>query len=158
MATKHAATVEDAETVAVDAAAEALLSVWDAARESASNRVSGSQLRALFVIETSDGINLRGLASQLGVILSSASRLCDRLVAAGVLERVPGRTDRREIALHLTPGGRRMLDELRGDRRRRIAAVLERMSPAGRQALMRGLAEFDAIVNETGTGTAAASA
>ena len=51
-----------------------------------------------------------------------------------------------------------MLDELRSDRRRRIAAVLERMSPAGRQALLRGLAEFDAIVNETETETAAASA
>ncbi len=158
MATNHAATDENAETVAVDAAAEALLSVWDAARESASNRVSGSQLRALLVVEAYDGINLRGLAAQLGVILSSASRLCDRLVAAGVLERVPGRTDRREIALHLTPAGRRMLDELRSDRHRRIAAVLERMSPAGRQALLRGLAEFDAIVNETETETAAASA
>jgi DNA-binding MarR family transcriptional regulator len=158
MATNHAATVEDSETVAVDAAAEALLSVWDAARESATNRVSGSQLRALLVVETYDGINLRGLAAQLGVILSSASRLCDRLVAAGVLERVPGRTDRREIALHLTPAGHRMLSDLRDDRRRRLAAVLERMSPGGRQALLRGLAEFDAVVNEADADREARSA
>ena len=158
MGTHHAATDPQPEAVAVDTAADALLSVWDAARESAASLVSGSQLRALLVIESFDGINLRGLAAQLGVILSSASRLCDRLVAAGVLEREPGRTDRREIALHLTPAGHGMLSDLRSDRRRRLAAVLERMTPAGRQALLRGLAEFDAIVNEADAEPEAATA
>lgn len=147
MATHHAPTSAEAEAVAVDAAAEALLSVWDAARESASNHVSGSQLRALLVIDEFDGINLRGLAAQLSVILSSASRLCDRLVAAGLLERVPGRTDRREIALHLTVSGRDLLQNLRDTRQRRLAAVLSRMTPAGREALLRGLSEFGATMS-----------
>ncbi|GAA1865211.1 MarR family winged helix-turn-helix transcriptional regulator [Asanoa iriomotensis] len=116
--------------------------MWDAAREGAADRVSGSQLRAMLVVEEFDGINLRGLAGSLGMILSSASRLCDRLVAAGMLERFPGRTDRREISLHLTGTGRRLLDELRAERRRRLREVLLRMTPAARQALLRGLAEF----------------
>lgn len=128
---------------AVDAAAGALLSVWDAARERANERLSGSQLRALLVVERSEGINLRGLATTLNMLLSSASRLCDRLVAAGMLEREPGRTDRREISLRLTPQGRRFMDELRRDRRERLARVLGRMSPGGRQALLRGLTEFE---------------
>jgi DNA-binding MarR family transcriptional regulator len=157
MAIHHAATEQEDEAAAVDTAAEALLSVWDAARESAASHVSGSQLRALLVVEALDGVNLRGLAARLGVILSSASRLCDRLVAAGVLEREPGRTDRREIALHLTPAGRKLLAQLRTDRRRRLAAVLEGMSPAGRQALVRGLSEFGAVVGG-GSASAAASA
>jgi DNA-binding MarR family transcriptional regulator len=129
---------------AVDEAAEALLSVWEAAREQASSRLSGSQLRALLVVEREEGINLRGLASGLGMILSSASRLCDRLVAAGVLEREPGRADRREIALHLTAAGHALLGELRADRRARLASVLGGMSEAGREALLRGLREFEA--------------
>ncbi|MEV0716445.1 MarR family transcriptional regulator [Asanoa sp. NPDC050611] len=116
--------------------------VWDAAREGAADRVSGSQLRAMLVVEEFDGINLRGLAGSLGMILSSASRLCDRLVAAGMLERFPGRTDRREISLHLTKIGQRLLDELRAERRRRLSEVLSRMTPAARQALLRGLSEF----------------
>lgn len=128
---------------AVDEAAEALLGVWEAAREQASSRLSGSQLRALLFIEREEGINLRGLATGLGMILSSASRLCDRLTAAGVLEREPGRADRREIALHLTPAGRALLGELRADRRARLASVLSGMSEAGREALLRGLREFD---------------
>lgn len=127
---------------AVDDAAEALLAVGDAARERATSRLSNSQLRALLVVEEYDGINLRRLAGSMGVILSSASRLCDRLVAAGMLAREPSRVDRREIALHLTPVGRALLDELRADRRQRLAVVLQGMTAGGRQALLRGLREF----------------
>ncbi|MEV4820997.1 MarR family transcriptional regulator [Micromonospora sp. NPDC049274] len=128
---------------ALDAAAEALLGVWDSAREETASRVSGAQLRAVMVVEQHDGINLRRLATRLDMLLSSASRLCDRLVAAGMLEREPGRFDRREISLHLTPEARRLLAELRADRQGRIAAVLAAMTPAGRAALVDGMREFD---------------
>ncbi|KAB1942169.1 winged helix-turn-helix transcriptional regulator [Micromonospora sp. ALFpr18c] len=128
---------------ALDAAAAALLSVWESAREETTNRLSGVQLRAVMVVEQYDAINLRRLATRLDMLLSSASRLCDRLVAAGMLEREPGRFDRREIALHLTPEARRLLAELRADRQARLTAVLTGMSPAGRDALLRGMREFD---------------
>ncbi|MEV1331958.1 MarR family transcriptional regulator [Micromonospora costi] len=130
---------------ALDAAAGALLTVWEAARERTTSRVSGAQLRAVMVVEQHDGINLRRLASRLDMLLSSASRLCDRLVAAGMLEREPGRLDRREISLHLTPEARRLLAELRDDRRDQIARILSGMTPQGRQALLRGMREFDEI-------------
>jgi DNA-binding MarR family transcriptional regulator len=127
---------------AVDDAAAALLSVWDSAREQAATQLSGSQLRALLTVEESPGINLRGLAGRLSMILSSASRLCDRLVAAGLLERETGRLDRREIALSLTPAGAALLVDLRSERRRRLADVLGGMSVGGRAGLLRGLREF----------------
>ncbi|MGV9215399.1 MarR family winged helix-turn-helix transcriptional regulator [Micromonospora sp. RB23] len=130
---------------ALDAAAGALLGVWDSAREATASRVSGAQLRAVMVVEQYDGINLRRLAARLDMLLSSASRLCDRLVAAGMLEREPGRFDRREISLHLTPEARRLLAELRNDRQERLAAVLAAMSPAGRAALVSGVREFDEV-------------
>jgi DNA-binding MarR family transcriptional regulator len=129
-------------TAAVDDAAHVLLAVWDSARERASSRLSGSQLSALLAVERDEGVNLRGLAGQLRMILSSASRLCDRLVAAGLLERVPGRSDRREIALHLTVSARQLLQELRTARQAALDEALVRMTPAGRAALLRGLAEF----------------
>ncbi|MFG3557724.1 MarR family winged helix-turn-helix transcriptional regulator [Micromonospora sp. NPDC047557] len=128
---------------ALDAAAGALLGVWDSVREATASRVSGAQLRAVMVVEQHDGINLRRLATRLDMLLSSASRLCDRLVAAGMLEREPGRFDRREISLHLTPEARRLLAELRADRQKRIATVLAAMTPAGRTALVSGMREFD---------------
>jgi DNA-binding MarR family transcriptional regulator len=126
----------------LDEAAGTLLAVWEAARERTTSRLSGAQLRAVMVVERYDGINLRRLATLLDMLLSSASRLCDRLVAAGMLEREPGRFDRREISLHLTPEAVRLLTELREDRRRRLAGVLAGMSPEGRAALLRGMTEF----------------
>ncbi|MEU1604987.1 MarR family winged helix-turn-helix transcriptional regulator [Micromonospora matsumotoense] len=129
----------------LDGATGALLSLWEAARESTTSRLSSAQLRAIMVVERYDGINLRRLAALLNMLLSSASRLCDRLVAAGMLEREPGRSDRREIALHLTPESARLLAELRRDRRQRLADVLAGMSGEGRQALLRGLVEFDRV-------------
>ncbi|MEH1015893.1 MarR family transcriptional regulator [Micromonospora sp. CPCC 206060] len=133
---------------ALDSVAGALLAVWDAAREHATSRLSGSQLRAVMTVEQHDGINLRRLAQSLGMLLSSASRLCDRLVAAGMLEREPGRTDRREISLHLTEAARELLQEQRAERRRRLTEVLQAMSPDGRQALLRGLSEFEEVTRE----------
>lgn len=132
---------------AVDDAAPALLAAWDAARERMTPRLSSSQLNALLVIEREPGVNLRGLAAELKMILSSASRLCDRLVASGMVERVPGRADRREIALYLTPSSRELLERLRATRRDLLAEVLERMTPAGRAALVRGLTEFAAAAD-----------
>ncbi|MFD6677962.1 MULTISPECIES: MarR family winged helix-turn-helix transcriptional regulator [Micromonospora] len=128
---------------ALDATAAALLGIWESAREGTANRVSGAQLRAVMVVEQVDGINLRRLATRLDMLLSSASRLCDRLVAAGMLEREPGRFDRREISLHLTPEARRLLAELRANRRAQLDAVLTGMSREGRDALLRGMREFD---------------
>ncbi|MBQ0993681.1 MarR family transcriptional regulator [Micromonospora sp. PSH03] len=128
---------------ALDVAAAALLGIWESAREGTANRVSGAQLRAVMVVEQYDGINLRRLATRLDMLLSSASRLCDRLVAAGMLEREPGRFDRREISLHLTPEARRLVAELRADRQGQLAAVLAGMSQEGRDALLRGMREFD---------------
>jgi DNA-binding MarR family transcriptional regulator len=130
---------------AVDGAAGSMLAVWDRAREHAVGQLSSSQLRALIVVHANDGINLRGLARHLDMLLSSASRLVDRLVAAGLLDREPGRVDRREISLHLSPAGHGLLAAIRTERQRRLIGVLSGMSVAGRQALLRGLSEFDAI-------------
>ncbi|HWG98363.1 MAG TPA: MarR family transcriptional regulator [Pilimelia sp.] len=130
---------------AVEDAAAALLSRWDLPREEAATQLSSTQLRALFAVEAAPGMNLGALAGRLSMLLSSASRLCDRLVAAGLLERGPGRDDRREIALTLTPAAADLLVQLRDERHRQIARVLAGMSPTGRAALLRGLREFAAV-------------
>lgn len=127
---------------ALDDAAQTLLAAWEAAREAATPRLSSPQLSALLVMEREEGINLRGLAGSLKMILSSASRLCDRLVASGLVERLPGQADRREISLYLTSAARQLLADLRARRQEMLSEVLERMTPAGRAALIRGLTEF----------------
>jgi DNA-binding MarR family transcriptional regulator len=99
--------------------------------------VSLVQLRALTVIDDLDGANLMQLSENMGVTVSTASRLVDRLVGARYVDRRPSELTRREISLSLTPQGRDLLsryDDLRLQAlrrrldqlpRRRRAAVID---------------------------------
>lgn len=128
---------------AVESTVESLLAVLDTARLAQSPAVPPTQLRVLTIIATARHTNMSRLAEALDVVPSSASRLCDRLEATGLLRRVPDPRDRREVRLLLTPAAQRLLDELRESRRAALAGVLERMSPASRLELVRALAAFD---------------
>ena len=129
---------------AVESTVESLLAVLDRARTVQSPSVPPTQLRVLTVIARARHTNMSRLADALNVVPSSASRLCDRLEATGLLRRVPDPRDRREVRLLLTPAARRLLDDLRDRRREALGQVLERMTSAGRQELVKGLAAFDA--------------
>jgi DNA-binding MarR family transcriptional regulator len=131
---------------AVESTVEALVSVLETARMAQSPAVPPTQLRVLSIIAGNRHTNMNRLAEALGVVPSSASRLCDRLEATGLLRRVPDPRDRREVRLVITTAARRMLDELRERRRAALGEVLERMTPATRQDLVRALAAFEAVV------------
>jgi DNA-binding MarR family transcriptional regulator len=110
--------------------------------------LSPVQLRALTVLQESPGTNLNDLAAAMGVTVSTSSRLVDRLVAAGLVDRKPSPQTRREISLALTPAGRGRLqryDRLRlAGARASLDAVpyQERESViAGLQQLMAGAAD-----------------
>ena len=131
---------------AVEEAASFLAAIWN--RETAELPTSAAQLHVLLIVERHRDINLSGLAAQLGALVSSASRLCDRLEAAGFLHRVPG-TSRRAVMLRLSPEGRDLLDRLRRQRREDLSRVLARMPPAARTALATGLAQFRAAAGKS---------
>ena len=138
---------------AVESTAEALLGVLESARLAQSPAVPPAQLRVLTIIAASRHTNMSRLAEALDVVPSSASRLCDRLEATGLLRREPDPRDRREVRLLLTRQARRLLEELRELRRDAVAEVLERMSPADRQELVRALGAF-ADAADTGSAEA----
>ncbi|MGX6605557.1 MarR family winged helix-turn-helix transcriptional regulator [Micromonosporaceae bacterium Da 78-11] len=127
---------------AVEETAEALVAVLESARLAQSPSVPPAQLRVLTIIAASRHTNMSRLAEALDVVPSSASRLCDRLEATGLLRREPDPRDRREVRLLLTRQARRLLTELRESRRDALAEVLERMSPTARQELVRALDAF----------------
>jgi DNA-binding MarR family transcriptional regulator len=131
---------------AVDAAAESLILTVGRSAEDLHPKISPPQLRALLVLEQRETTNLGELAAELGTIASSASRLCDRLQAAGLIVRRPGRPDRRAICLELTEEAVRLLERLREARRSQLAAIVGQMSTAGAAALLSGLEEFSAVV------------
>lgn len=138
---------DGAEAVAWDVAGavESLADLWSLAAQAAVLRLSPHQLRALRVLQAAPGLNLTGLAEQLEIGLPTASRLCDRLEAAGLLERALHPRRRREVRLGLTVRGRRVLDDVAARRAQALADVLGAMEPGDREALRRGLRAFAAV-------------
>jgi DNA-binding MarR family transcriptional regulator len=104
--------------------------------------ISPSQLRALLVIERLEGSNLRALGEALGSGPPATSRLCDRLEAAGLVERRLSTASRREVELYLSRPGRALLDEVRDRQVGEVAPVLEAMSPEDYGHLVKGLTAF----------------
>ncbi|MEV0243325.1 MarR family transcriptional regulator [Streptomyces sp. NPDC050674] len=133
-------------------AVESLTALWSVAAQEASLRLSPHQLRALRTVQATPGLNLTALAEGLDIGLPTASRLCDRLAAAGLLERAPHPDTRREVQLWLTPHGRHVLREVAGHRARALATALAAMAPAERAALREGLRGFLAARDTTGPG------
>jgi DNA-binding MarR family transcriptional regulator len=122
--------------------AEPFVLAWSAMPGDFSEQVSAAQLRALVIVQGSDGIAVSELARAMDALPSSATRLCDRLVAAGLIERTPDPTNRRFHTLSLTPAGRHLLERLERFRARSLDAVLTRMPEADRRHLQLGLASF----------------
>ena len=103
-----------------------------------------AQMRALLTIEQAGSLNLSRLAEALGAQLSPASRLCDRMQAAGLLTRGRSAASRREIVLVPTEAGRQLAEWVRSRRRAAIREVMQTMSPGGREALVQALRELAA--------------
>ncbi|MFI5783240.1 MarR family winged helix-turn-helix transcriptional regulator [Nocardia sp. NPDC051570] len=100
------------------------------------------QFRALVLLSTRGPSKIAGLASSLNVQPSTATRMVERLVVAGLIDRKPNPESRRELIIELTSRGRRVVDAVTTRRRTEIAAVVERMRPADRTGLVRALTAF----------------
>jgi DNA-binding MarR family transcriptional regulator len=124
-----------------EAGLSVLLEAWQRAIEELGAMLPPAQVRALLIVDNGDRLNVTGLARMLGASPSATSRLCDRLVAAGLLARVPAAASRREILLELTESGQRLAAWIQDQRRTALAQVLETISPGGRADLTRGLSE-----------------
>jgi DNA-binding MarR family transcriptional regulator len=104
--------------------------------------LSAVQLRALTVLQDNSRGNLNGLAAAMGVTVSTASRLVDRLVAAGLVDRRPSPQTRREISLSLTPAGRGRLQRYDRLRIAEARARLEAVPPDRRDAVLAALEQL----------------
>lgn len=101
--------------------------------------LSPVQLRALTVLRENPRANLVRLAESMGVTVSTASRLVDRLVAAGLATRKPSTRTRREVTLGLTRAGRSTLRRYDRLRLGSVHECLGHLLPEGREQLVAAL-------------------
>jgi MarR family transcriptional regulator, organic hydroperoxide resistance regulator len=78
--------------------------------------LTAAQADALVVIGEAGPISLKDLGELLIAEAGHPSRLVDRLVEAGYVERRPAADDRRRVELSLTPTGRRLEKKVRAAR------------------------------------------
>lgn len=133
---------------AVLTASRVLVAVSARSLAEVEDTVTITQFRTLVVLDNREGINLNGLADELDVNSSTALRMIDRLLAAGLVTRVENPENRREVILGLTPAGRELVDAVTRRRRREIAAIVKAIPAETRTELVTALHAFATAAGE----------
>ncbi|MER6842806.1 MarR family winged helix-turn-helix transcriptional regulator [Streptomyces platensis] len=133
----------DAVTRAVLTASRLLVAVSARSLGEVEERVTLPQFRMLVVLATRGATKLVALAELLQVAPSTAMRMVDRLIAAGLADRQANPGNRRETLLQLTDEGRRTVEDVTARRRAEISTIVERLAPEQRSALIDALTAFN---------------
>ena len=96
-----------------------------------------TKLRALDVLARRGGLRVGELAERMGVDETSATRLADRLQAAGLVERRRAPEDGRVAIVVLTLHGQELAEDAAEQRRRFFEDVLAALEPDERAELVR---------------------
>jgi DNA-binding MarR family transcriptional regulator len=146
----HAADPVESVVDAVLRASRALVAVAARSLAAVDHDVTLPQYRALVVLASRGPQTPGELAGALEVHASTATRMCDRLVAKRLVHRGRRPSDRRTVELRLTARGRRLVDSVTARRRAEILRVVERVPMSQRRAMVRALHTFGAAAGEPG--------
>ncbi len=139
--------IDDA-TDAVLVASRALMGVVVRSLAIVEDDVTPVQYRALVVLASRGKQGGSELADALGVQASTATRLCDRLVAKGFIHRATSRQSGREITVTVTPAGRALVRAVTARRRREVSRIVERLPTDDRIRLRAALSSFAGAAGE----------
>ena len=129
----------DALVDAVLRASRVLVAVAVRSLAAVDHDVTLPQYRALVVLASRGPQRPTGLAEALAVHPSTITRLCDRLVAKRLVHRGEAPANRREVAIRLTPKGRRLVDAVTARRRDEIATIAANIPARERAATVHAL-------------------
>jgi DNA-binding MarR family transcriptional regulator len=104
--------------------------------------VTLAQFRSLVVLATAGPQTVSALADRLAVHASTMTRMCNRLVARGLVVRAPSAVDRREVVIALTSMGTSVVEKVMTARRKELDEVMRRMGEDDRSAVVVALDKF----------------
>lgn len=110
--------------------------------------VTLTQFRTLVVLDGHGASRLNQLAERLDVTASTALRMVDRLIVAGLVDRRENAQDRREVVIDLTADGRKLVRKVSRKRRTEIERIVRAMPPGRRRELVRALVAFAGAADE----------
>ncbi len=109
------------------------LQVWE------EMRITFPQLRILFQVRNNPEIDLRTLASRLGISTSAASQQVDKLVERSFLNRSEDPADRRRVRLQVTEEGQQITGEISRATHSYLVSVFTGLTSEELSALHRSL-------------------
>jgi DNA-binding MarR family transcriptional regulator len=133
---------------AVLIASRALVGVSARSLAEVEEAVTVTQFRTLVVLDNLGHINLLALAEELDVNSSTAMRMIDRLLVAGLVTREENPVNRREVLLGLTAGGTKLVETVTRKRRAEIAKIVTAMPVERRTELVAALHAFAEAASE----------
>jgi DNA-binding MarR family transcriptional regulator len=116
-----------------------------------------TRLTTLAVLASAGPMRMGGLASRLGVQVSTMSRIVDIMVAMGWVERRPDEADHRACVIAITDAGSTLMASVRQDDATRLAKSVALLAPADLAALEAALPILEALAQQTACRTKADS-
>jgi DNA-binding MarR family transcriptional regulator len=111
--------------------------------------ISMAQLNIMYTLQRNGEMTMSRLADVLGVSLSSATGLVDRIEERGYIERTRVPEDRRVVLVHVTEAGTRMLQENDALSDELMRDVLARLDPAELPVIAHAVGEVRAALEAT---------
>lgn len=103
------------------------------------SQVSMSQLHVLWLLQHQGAMTMSRLAELLGVSLSNATGIIDRMETNQLIERVRVPDDRRLVLVQPAEAGRKALSETESTKRDAMRSVIRRLSAAERPVVLEAL-------------------
>jgi DNA-binding MarR family transcriptional regulator len=132
----------DAITDALITASRLLVSISARSIAEVDDSITIPQFRVLVILSSRGVTNLTTLAGLLDVQPSTIGRMAERLVGAGLIDRRPHPSSRRELVVELTTRGRKVVRTVTARRRAEIAKVVAAMPARERHGLISALTSF----------------
>jgi DNA-binding MarR family transcriptional regulator len=112
------------------------------------SEITMRQFRALVVLAGLGEQKVGALADALEIHPSTVTRLCDRLIAKGLIERGTSPGSRREVTVRLSATGHALVRAVSSHRRREIRRLLGRLDGAAQRKVLAGFETFAAAAGE----------
>ena len=139
-------------TEAVLAASRLLMALSARSVAAVDETITLPQFRLMVVLHAGGPMKLTAIAETLGVNPSTATRMVDRMITAGLVSREANPASRRELIVDLTATGREQVRDVMRRRRALVRQIVRRMAPTTRRGLVRALNAFTAAGGQTAVG------
>jgi DNA-binding MarR family transcriptional regulator len=147
--TEHGAPGLDEILDAVTAGSRVLVGIAARSLDRSGVDITLSQCRALVTLHQLGPLSLVGLADALGVNPSTATRMCDRLVAKDLVDR---RRADGGVSLRPTSAGREVVRTVTRVRRAELRRIVSQLSDDDQRELVRCMDAFRTAAGELGEG------